>query len=535
MTELATFLVVAALSFGLAFFLRLPVIPLLLAGGVLLAQTPLAPAREISGAILELGLAFLVFSAGIELSPRRFTHQTNVVLWVALVQFFLVGAIGFYVAQALGYSHTAAVYIGFALSASSTLVVIRHLRRQQQMFQPFGRLVTGVLLVQDVSLIVLLTLLSAGTQDLVGGAWSVGALLLLGGVAAGCHYFVLPRLVKKLLSDDETLLLLALAILFLFLGAAYLLELPTVAGAFLAGFTLSAFPVNGLLRGLIGSLNDFFQALFFTALGALLVIPSWTLLGHALLMAVMVFFVTPPIVALVAEWRGQSSRSGIESGLLLAQTSELSIVFALIGSQLGYLGAQEFTLVALVAALTMTITPFVATDAMTWKLLRLHPSRRRKPPSLGRKHHILVLGFGSAGMWAVKPLMNAGYEVLVVDDDPVVIEALSVTKVESLRADGSDPHVLEQVNAREARIILAAIPKLADLLKVIHYVPGVPVVARVQEAFEAAAIAKAGGVPISNSEAAADEFLKWFENFCCRSDSAPPRSTTSPAQAAPIL
>jgi len=516
MIDLALFLGVAAIGYALAYRLHLPIIPVLLILGYVVSFSPLAPDRNFSEIMLELGLLFLVFSAGIELSPRRFAHQTSAVLWVALVQFLLVGIIGIVVARWLGYGNAASVYIGFAFSASSTLIVIRHLRGQQQMFQPFGRLVTGVLLVQDVALILLLTLLAADTSSPWNWAISSGWLLLLGAAAVLAHYQILPRLAKSLVADDETLLLLSLATLFVFLGAAYLLGIPLVAGAFLAGFSLAAFPVNGLVRGLIGSVTDFFQALFFVALGLLLVIPSWHLVWHGILFALLVFVVTPPIVAAVAEWRGQNSRSGIESGLLLAQTSELGIIFALIGAKLGHLGPAEFSLIALVAAITMTVTPFVATDSVTWRLLHWHPSRRRKMPTMDLHGHVLILGFGSAGMWAVKPLREAGYEVLVVDDDPTVVEMLSKTKVPVLRGDGSDPQILERVNAKGAKLIIAAIPKINDLLKVIRAVPGVPVVARALEAYEIEAIEQAGGIAISNAEAAETEFLKWFDNFCCR-------------------
>lgn len=515
MIELAMYLGVAAVGYAVAFRLRLPAIPVLMVLGFGLSALPFAPTREYSRYILELGLAFLLFSAGIELSPRRFLHQTGAVLWVALTQFFLVGFIGTFSARWLGYSEISAVYIGFALSASSTLIVIRHLRRQQQMFQPFGRLVTGVLLVQDVALILLLTMLSAETS----GDWETRVMAPVGlfamaVVAVGCHYWIFPRLVKRLLSDDETLLLLALATLFGFVGVGQVLRVPFVVGAFLAGFSLSSFPVNGLLRGLIGSLTDFFQALFFTALGSLIIFSGVGVLVDSLLLSAMVFLVTPPIVTAVAEWCGQSSRSGVESGLLLAQTSELGVVFALIGWNQGHLGDSEFTLIAMVAAITMTVTPLVATDGFTWKLLKWHPGRRKPLRALSVEGHILVIGFGRAGMWSVKPFLDAGFRVVVVDDDPTVVAMLAKTKVECWRGDGSDVRILEMVQARKAHLIVAAVPKLADLLNIIRYAEGVRVVARVQEESEARVIEEAGGVAIRNAVAAETEFLKWFENNC---------------------
>ena len=512
MIDLALILGAAAAAYALSFRLRIPPMPVLIVFGFVLARLPVAPGPDAARTLVEFGLAVIVFGAGIELAPRRFAHQTRAVLWVALVQFVVVGFVGLWVARGLGFSEMASVYMGFGISASSTLVVIRHLRSQQQMFTPFGRLVTGVLLVQDIALIALISALAAGPSAWADLLVAFGGFVVLGGAATAMHMWVLPLLTRRLQSDDETLLLVGLAILCGFIAAAYWLGLPFIAGAFLAGFAVASFPASALMRGLIGSVSDFFQALFFTALGALLVFPSGAVIFHALVFSVLVFVLTPPVVTFVAERCGQNARSGIESGLLLAQTSELSIIFALAGVQFGHIGMGEFTTIALVAAITMSVTPFVATDGVTWKLLHLHPARRGKIPSLDLKDHIVVLGFGGAGMWVVKPLLAKGHRVLVVDDDPAVIESLNHAKVECWRGDGSDERTLETVHAREARLVIAALPRIGDLLKVIRHTRGVRVLARVFEDSEARAVERAGGIPILNSEAGSTQFLEWFEN-----------------------
>ncbi|MGF1678392.1 MAG: cation:proton antiporter [Candidatus Methylacidiphilales bacterium] len=511
MIDLAILLGSAALAYSLAFKAKLPTVPILMLVGWVLSISPFAPDRDFSSGVLELGLAFLLFSAGIELSPRRFSHQTVAAVWVALVQFLLIGLVGMTVARWLGYGELASIYIGFALSASSTLVVIRHLRQQQQMFQPFGRLVTGVLLIQDAAVILMLTLLTTSSRVPGELFLSLGALVLLGSFAVFCHVLLVPKLLARLSDDDETLLMTGLAILFLFIGMAHAMGLPPLAGAFLAGFTLSSFPVNGLMRGLVGSLSEFFHALFFVALGAMLVVTGWGMLFEVLVLSLMVVLLTPPVVAFIAEWRGQNARNAIESGLLLAQSSELGIVLVLVGTRLGHLQESTFSLVALVAALTMTLTSLLATDAFTWRLLHWHPSRRGSVTKMDRSGHILILGFGSAGMWAAKPFLDAGFNIVVVDDDPAVIEVMTRKKITCLRADGSDPRVLEQVNARQARLIIASLPRLSDLLKIIHWVGTVRVIARVFEEHEVKAVEEAGGTAVHNAEAAASAFEDWFQ------------------------
>src|SRR5690606_4680294 len=136
---------------------------------------------------------------------------------------------------------------------------------------------------------------------------------------------------ERLDDEDEVMVLVLLATLFAFVGLADLLALPVVTGAFLAGVALSRHPLSGMARTLLSSISEFFSALFFIALGALIGIPTGTQLFHAFVFAIVVVGFTPPLVTLVAERAGMSSRPAIESGLLLAQTSELSLVIGLFG------------------------------------------------------------------------------------------------------------------------------------------------------------------------------------------------------------
>jgi len=154
MNGVCILLVAAAVAFGLAKLMRLPPIPLLILVGAGLHELAnfwqVEVPEDLLSNMMELGLAVLVFTAGVDLSPRRMLGRTRSIIIVATVQFLILGLAGVLTAFALGYDLTTALYLGCALSASSTLVVVRHLQRRRQMFEPFGRLVLGVLLVQDL-------------------------------------------------------------------------------------------------------------------------------------------------------------------------------------------------------------------------------------------------------------------------------------------------------------------------------------------------------------------------------------------------
>lgn len=512
MVGLATFFLVGAVAFSLARWLRLPVVPILLAGGVALSALDWTPSPDFLNTALELGLTFLVFAAGIELNPRRVMMHREAALWTGLVQFAVVSVSGFILALLFEFSMLASVYLGCALGTSSTLVVIRHLKQNQQMFEPFGRLVTGVLLLQDAIMIFLIVLISRFPLGMAAVTVGVSEILGCSVIAIYFQRRLMPRLVERFGDDMEILLLLVLANLFLFVSLVRFVGLPPFAGAFLAGFSLSAFPVNGVVRGVIQSLNDFFMTVFFVTLGALVRIGSLNDVLIALAFAGLVLCLTPPVVTLVTEWKGFSSRAAIESGLLLAQNSEFSLVLGLTGLHLAQVDHAVFSLIAMFTVTTMILTPFLATDTVTRFLLHWHPWRRHisglfSPP----KQHVLVLGFGSGGMWVIRPLTAAGYQILVVDDDPVVITQLEKMKVPCLRGDGSDETILARAGARQARLILASMRRVRDADRVLRFARKVPTIVRVFETDEAEWIRSRGGTPVLNSEAAVETFMEWYE------------------------
>ncbi len=536
MTGLAILLTVAAIGFGLSRRLHIPVIPILLVSGLALSALrsrfpdgfldhALEP--DFLQSLLQLGLTFLVFAAGIELNPTRFQNQRKAVWRVGLIQFAVAGAAGFGLARALGFDGLDALYLAIAVSTSSTLVGLRQLRLWLRMFEPFGRMVTGALLLQDLLMIVWLVMLAHVGDPGTNLTLSVAALLGLGTLAILCQARFMPWLLLRMKArkgrrsvaergvpprlDEETMLLVVLALLFLFTAGAHFLGLPTVVGAFLAGFSLSSFPLNGVVRGALASLADFFLAVFFTALGALIVIPEPGLLLKASALALMVVVLTPPLVALIAEANGLSARAAIESGLLLAQTSELSLVLALTGVVAGHIDAELFSAIALIAVATMALTPLVACDGVVRRLLRLHPSRRRPGAEGTHEDHVLILGFGAGGMWVVKPLLKAGHDVLVIDEDPAVVSKLEKQGIACLRGDGSDDKVLRRANVARAKLILAGMRRVQDARKLLTRVKDTPVIVRVFEDHDAKAIEELGGIPILNSAAATETFMEWFE------------------------
>lgn len=519
MIGLAIFLFAAAVAYGMARWLGIPTIPFLLLAGIVLNVLDILPA-EILQESLVLGLTFLLFITGIELSPRRVRAQRRAAVRVGLLQFFLLGIAGGGTAFALGLDPLTSVYLGLALTASSTLVIVRLLQRRKQLFEPFGRLVVGVLLLQDVLVILLIPLLTQLPQGLGAVARGFLGTVALVALAYVFQRWATPALVR-LQREEEALLLAILAVLFLFIGLSDLLALPLAAGAFLAGVSLSPFPVSGMIRGQLSSVAEFFTAIFFIALGALLTPPDTEVLVNALVLALLVVLITPPLVTFVAERAGFSARPAIEGGLLLSQTSELSLVVGLEALVLQQISQDVFTTLALVTVATMVLTPFLVTEPVVRWLMRVHPLSRVTHVEEKPVGHVLLLGCGSGGMPLLETLLAAGEDVVVIDDDPEVIERLREGEVPCIRGDASDPQVLREAGAERAKLISSTIRRPRDNERLLEAVDEIPVLVRVFDDEDAAWIAARGGIPVAYSEAAAEDFTRWYDQRVDLGEDAP--------------
>ena len=527
MTGVAVLLLAAAIAFGLSKWIHVPVIPLLMLSGVglkLLADTggvELPP--ELLSEMIQIGLAVLVFTAGVELSPRRMRGRTRPIVIVAVSQFLLLGVAGILTALALGYELLTAFYLGCALSASSTLVVVRHLQRRQQMFEPYGRLVIGVLLLQDVFIILIMVALVKSPDGLLASALGVTKAIGLGFVALGMHKWVIPFVTRRFKLDDEELMLGALAMLFIFSGMAWLLELPFLVGALLAGFALSAFPMNGLVRGMLGSLSGFFLALFFISAGAFLTLPSLQMIGHTLVFILVLILVTVVFVSIIAEAVGYSTRASIETGILLSQTSEFSLLLALMGVASGQISIELFSLIALITVSTMTLTPFVSRNKVAWSLMKLHPRYRKGEQTCETlSDHAVLLGFGRSGARLMQYFIEHDIKMVVVDDDAAVIRKLIAKGIPCIQGDGADVRSLELAHCRQARVVICAMRRTRDARPVLDFLKDSPtkVLVRTFEPEDIKLVEDAGGYPVQTVRASTKTFLEWLDLNLPKSETA---------------
>lgn len=438
---------------------------------------------EIEGIALisEVGIALLLFLVGLELSFATVRAVGMVAVIGGLVQTTVSGAIGAGIAFALGYPPATALFLGVALAFSSTVIVVKLLEKRGDLSETYGQVTLGILLVQDLVVIVVLTLVAglggaseAGGWDLVrdiGQAFAGMALLV--GVSVGISGRVLPRPMGWIARSPEALLVWSLCLCFLLILAAKALSLSVELGAFLAGVSLAQLPYNQDLRRRVAPLVDFFLAVFFVGLGVAMdpvaALGAWP---AALALTVFVLIGKPAILLALIPRLGFGERTAALTGITLGQTSEFSFILAALGLAGGLIGPDAVALIGVVGLGSMGVSSgLILSSRRVYARLRASgvlrvfraphegPRDRERAgthhgPADDLRDHVIVVGMNTMGRKIVEGLAERGVAVLAVDTDPAKLARLSAP---GLIGDADDLGVLEAAGIRRARLLVSAL------------------------------------------------------------------------------
>jgi Kef-type K+ transport system membrane component KefB len=431
--------------------------------------------------ISEVGIALLLFLVGLELSFATVRSVGMVAVIGGVVQTTVSGALGAGIAFALGYPPATALFLGVALAFSSTVIVVKLLEKRGDLSETYGQVTLGILLVQDLVVIVVLTLVAglggaseAGGLALardIGGAFAGMALLV--GLSIGVSGRVLPRPIGWIARSPEALLVWSLCLCFLMILAAKALSLSVELGAFLAGVSLAQLPYNQELRRRVAPLVDFFLAVFFVGLGVAMdpaaALKAWP---AALVLTAFVLIGKPAILLALIPRLGFGERTAALTGITLGQTSEFSFILAGLGLAGGLIGPDTVALIGAVGLGTMGISSgLILSSRRVYARLRaagvlrvfrapLEGPRDREQagshhgPADHLRDHVIVVGMNTMGRRIVEGLSERDVPVLAVDTDPAKLKGLSAPL---LIGNVDDLGVLEAAGIRRARLLVSAL------------------------------------------------------------------------------
>jgi CPA2 family monovalent cation:H+ antiporter-2 len=314
----------------------------------------------------EIGVIFLLFSLGLEFSFKKLVKVGGSASITAVVEVVSMLLIGFVAGLAMGWSTMDSIFLGGILSVSSTTIIIRAFEELNVKHKKFAGLVFGVLIVEDLVAILLLVLLStlAVSQQFAGVEMLTSILklcffLVLWFIAG---IFLIPTFLKKTrkLMNDETMLIVAIALCLLMVLIAVKVGFSAALGAFIMGSILAETTQAEHIEHLTKSVKDLFAAIFFVSVGML--IDPRILIDYAVpvliitLATILGKFLSSGLGALIS---GQPLKTAVQTGMSLAQIGEFSFIIATLGVSLKVTSDFLYPIAVAVSAITTFTTPYL--------------------------------------------------------------------------------------------------------------------------------------------------------------------------------
>jgi CPA2 family monovalent cation:H+ antiporter-2 len=466
--DLLIVLVTAIVGGLLARRLRLPVILGYLAGGVAVGPYGLGFVKETQtvDSLASIGVVLLLFAIGLEFSLKELLRLGKIAVIGGIAQIALTSVVGFGLGRVVGLSITGSVFFGFIISLSSTMVVLKLLMDRGEIDTTHGRIMLGILLVQDLSVVPMMVAMPAVGGGMSGLWVSLGIALAkaVGFIAVmiALGYWGMPWFMRRVAGQRSRELFL-LTIIVLCLAAAfgtYYFGLSAAFGAFAAGLLISQ---SGFARQAFADilpLRDTFAALFFVSLGMLANLHFIRANpGTIAIVVVVIILVKFVICSLITRLFGYSHKTVLMVGTGLIQIGEFSFILAMMGVQMGILSERLYSLTIASAIITMLLTPFamsqkewfarqmVRDDEHAWHSEKTELSR-----------HAVICGYGTIGRRVAEVLHKQKFSYLVIELDPSLISQLRARGIPCIYGDASNPVILAHAGLDKARVLICTIP-----------------------------------------------------------------------------
>lgn len=476
----------------------------------------------------EVGVALLLFTVGLDLPLHKVQRYGRTALLAGTLQVGLTTAAVAAVAVSLGVGGSAAFIIGTAVSLSSTAVVIRVLADRAETDSVHGLVTTGILIAQDVLVVLVLILvpLLPGAEN--GGAGDGSFLVELGSALAklaglvaaifAIEYSVLRPMFRNTRFDGarDLLALSSLTVSLGAIGACWALELSPALGGFIAGIVMADAPYAAQVRAEIAPIRMGLMAIFFAYVG-MLADPAWMFEHAWLVVAIVVPLVLAKgLITWAAAFVARVPRAAaLMTAASLAQLGEFSFAVLTTGQGVGLIDDETFRLLVSVSLITLLLTPGViagASRAIHSRTLAsgtaVHLDEDDVHVEQAMGGHAVVVGVGPAGRAVTAALAGADVPVTVIELNPRAEtggegdDLPSGTRV--VFGDAARAEILARANLGSARILVVTIPDPVAIRTIVaqsrQVAPDVPIVARGRYNRFVAEIGEAGADDVVDEE-----------------------------------
>ena len=326
--------------------------------------------QENTRLLADLGLVLLLFALGLEFGWRRIRQVGFSVLVIGSGEMLVMISLGYGVGRLLGWAPMESIFLGAALSISSSAILVKVLRDSGRLTTHSGRIIVGILVVEDFAAVLLLSVLSGLAATDTTSVRDVGLLIAKLGIF-GASSLVLggifvPWIIRFVsqFHSRETLLLSSLALCFTMALIGQTLGISAAAGAFLIGTVVGDTEESSHITEIIEPVRDMFGALFFVSIGMLI---DFRVITQFLVptLVISLVFVLGKILGNTATAfiSGQPGRVPIQVGTGMPQIGEFSLAMMKVGVEQNAIGAFAYQVIAGVTAITSLVYPYIARSA----------------------------------------------------------------------------------------------------------------------------------------------------------------------------
>lgn len=484
LVEIAIMIAVGLIMAGAASLFKQPLIIGYILAGIVIGPNLLnvAHSGEAIGSFAQFGVVVLLFTVGLSLSPKVFREVGKVSLITGLGQVLFTSLIGMAIAYFLGYSLIASIYISVALTFSSTIIIMKILSDKGDTETLYGKISVGFLLVQDIVAMIILAVVSSfgstvggQSMDLIGFITILAFSLSL--IPLSIH--VLPRLLKRIATSQEYLLLFSIGWCMIIAAIFFKLKFSMEIGALLAGVTLSMSKYRYEIVAKIKPIRDFFIFIFFVHLGSQMDITN---LEHSLIPVIVfslfILIGNPFIVMFIMGRMGYSSKVGFSAGLTVAQISEFSLILVAMGVKSSGLSTEVLSMVTMVGLITIAGSTYTMTysEKIYSKLSKFLSVFEKKSlkhkDSLTHSKNMEVVMFGcdKIGYSLLKVFKDIKTKFLVVEFNPEIVKYFDKKKIKCVYGDAEDPETLDELKLNQFKMVISTIPNFETNSLILHKV-----------------------------------------------------------------
>lgn len=491
-----------------------PIAGYLLAGVLVGPFTPgFVADAELAAELAEIGVILLMFGVGLHFSFRDLISVKNIAVPGALTQITVATALGALLAWWLGWSLTAGLFFGLALSVASTVVLLRALESRDLIPTERGRIAVGWLIVEDLAMILALVLLPAvAAIDWEGGQGGSSIVAAIAQTALKVFGFfalmlivgrrVIPWLLHWVVHTGSrelfriAVLAIALGVAF---GTAFVFDVSFALGAFFAGVILSETQLSKRAAEETLPLRDAFAVLFFVSVGMLFdpAVLAERPVPVLLTFLIIVFGKSIAAYAIVRAF-GHPTRTALTISASLAQIGEFSFILATLGTQLGVLPSEGRDLILAGAILSILANPFIFSfvagrgeDPREPRLVMSEDEKQRR-----LQGHVILVGYGRVGKLIAGELKDRGRAFILIEDQADVARQAEENGIPVLIGNAVYPETLTTAGIERAAKLLIAIPEgfeggaIANRAKTLN--PQLPIIARAHSDDEVEHLRKLG-------------------------------------------